>query len=332
MVFKLKITVVFLFVFCCCFSQTDYSNLHNWACHPFKKDFGDSVPKPLQQIFVADTSVDIFFIHPTTYLDNTKPFGQNAVIENDVLNHTTDKTAILYQATVFNAAGRLFAPRYRQAHISSYFPKASTDTIEALQAFDTAYADIKTAFEYYLKYLNNGKPIVIASHSQGTTHAKKLLNEFFDGKPLQQKLVVAYLVGMPVEKKWFANILPCNTPTQTNCFCSWRTFKNGYKPDYVLAEKDSVVVTNPITWNTEKPAATRFDNKGSILQNFNKLKYNVVDANIAGNVLWTIKPRFFGNIFLTTKNYHIADYNFYYISIKENVALRIRSYSEHFQK
>lgn len=326
MVFKLKLCASLIFFYSSVFTQINYGNLQYWACHPLLKDYGDSVPKPLQQSFTADTSVDVFFIHPTTYLDKNKPFGQYADITNRQLNNTTDRTAILYQATIFNAAGRLFAPRYRQAHISSYFPVTKTDTSIALQAFDTAYSDIKNAFQYYLQHYNNDKPIVIASHSQGTTHAKKLIKEFFDGTSLQNKLVVAYLVGMPVEANWFTSIKPCKTPTQTNCFCSWRTFKKGHKPEYVLNEKDSIIVTNPITWDTEKTSATRFENKGTMLRNFNKILNNVVDAVVAHNVLWTHKPIFFGNIFLTTKNYHIADYNFYYMSIRENVALRVKNY------
>lgn len=326
MVSKLKI--FFLFT-CTChlsFAQPDYSKLTNWAAHPFKKDCSDSIPAPLKNTFANDTIADIFFIHPTSYLDPLKPFGQNAPVDNEALNFKTDKSSILYQASIFNKAGRVFAPRYRQAHISSYFPITEKDTLIAIQSFDTAYADVKQAFEFYLTYYNNGRPIIIASHSQGTTHAKRLLKDFFDNTPLQPKLIVAYLVGMPVEYKYFNTLKPCSTPQQTNCYCSWRTFKNGYLPDYISNEKDSVIVSNPLTWDTNKPKATRFDNKGSILKNFNKIVTSCVDANVAGNVLWTIKPRFFGNIFLTTKNYHIADYNFYYLSIQENALLRIKYY------
>ena len=53
--------------------------------------------------------------------------------------------------------------------------------------------DVKAAFQYYLEHYNNGRPIIIASHSQGTTHAKRLLKEFFDGTALQHQLVAAYL-------------------------------------------------------------------------------------------------------------------------------------------
>jgi hypothetical protein len=45
---------------------------------------------------------------------------------------------------------------------------------------------VKTAFLYYLQHYNNGRPIIIASHSQGATHGKRLLKEFFDGKELQK--------------------------------------------------------------------------------------------------------------------------------------------------
>ncbi len=305
--------------------KPDYSNLNYWAAHPYKKDPSDSISKSLKNNDVADSSVDIFFIHPTTYTSTAKEFGNNAPVDNPDLNAKTDYSTILYQASVFNQAGRVFSPRYRQANLQAYFPVTATDTTEAIAAFELAYQDIKSAFTYYLAHNNNGRPIIIASHSQGTTHAKRLLKEFFDGKPLQNKLVAAYLVGIPVEKNWFTSIKPCETPLQTGCACSWRTFKNGYEPDYITKESP-VIITNPLTWDSSKPIAARSLNKGSILLNFNKLAPKVAAANINGNVLWTCKPHFFGNIFYTSKNYHIADYNLYYLSVRENVAERIKAF------
>ncbi len=308
------------------FSQTDFSELKNWAAHPQKKDASDSVPKSLIKEYKGDSLVDIFFIHPTTYTNKEKEFGLNADINDLALNTKTDYSTILYQASVFNAIGNVYAPRYRQAHYGNYFPKNFEDSTNAVNAFEIAYEDVKAAFEYFLKNFNNGKPIVIASHSQGTTHAKRLIKEFFDGKPLQEKLIVAYLVGMPVEWNWFNNIKPCSKPNSIGCFTSWRTLKEDYKPNYVLEEKDSMIVTNPITWDIDLPIATRKENPGSILKNFNKVKKGIVDAQVEYNVLWCKKPRFFGNIFLTTKNYHIADYNFYYLSIRNNVKERVVAY------
>ncbi len=306
--------------------QPDYSNLNYWAAHPFKKNTSDSVAKPLRNDYVKDSSVDIFFIHPTTYTNKEKQFGWNAPIDNDTLNAKTDYTTILFQASVFNAAGRIFAPRYRQAHLSAYYPQTKNDTLNATRAFDTAYNDIKIAFEYYLQHWNNGRPIIIASHSQGTTHAKRLLKEYFEGKPLQQKLVVAYIVGMVIEPNYFSKIKPCEKPNQTGCFCGWRTFQENYIPLFVKKEKFISVVTNPISWDIDKPQILRAENKGSILLNFNKYYFKVADAKIEQGVLWTRKPHFVGNVFYKSKNFHIADYNLYYYNIRENVEERKKAY------
>ena len=73
----------------------------------------------------------------------------------------------------------------------------------AINAFATAYADIKAAFEYYLKNYNHGRPIIIASHSQGSTHALHLLKDYFENKPLQKQLVAAYIVGMTIPTEFF---------------------------------------------------------------------------------------------------------------------------------
>ena len=301
----------------------DYSNLDTWAAHPWKHDPADSVPQPFLKDFIADSAVDVFFIHPTTYLDKGLPFGWNAPVDDDAINKKTDYTTILDQASIFIIAGRVFAPRYRQAHIDAYY---TSDTVTARSALNEAYGDVKAAFEYYMLHYNNGRPIIIASHSQGTTHAKQLLKDFFDGKPLQQKLVAAYIVGIPVEPDWFTSIPPCAKPGQTGCFCTWRTLQTGYLTPFVEKEQFTAVVTNPLTWDAEKPESGRENNEGAILRDFNKVFTHVAGATIHGGVLWTDKPHFFGSFMYTTKNYHIADYNFYYTSVRNNARQRVKAY------
>lgn len=306
--------------------KPDYSDLNYWAAHPYKHDPSDSTPKPLTTKKNVDSTVDIFFIHPTTYTSKAREFGDNAPVDNAELNAKTDYSTILYQASIFNQAGRIFSPRYRQTSLQAYFPVTSTDTTKAIAAFELAYQDIKTAFTYYLQHNNNGRPIIIASHSQGTTHAKRLLKEFFDGKLLQNKLVVAYLIGIPLEVNFFTAIKPCNTPYKTSCVCSWRTFKEGYEPAYIANEKTPIIVTNPLTWDSTKANATRDLNKGSVLLNFNRVMPKVAGANIKNHILWTKKPHFFGNLFFTGKNYHVADYNLYYLSVQQNAATRVKAF------
>src|SRR5678815_2286660 len=71
--------------------QIDYSKLSNWAAHPWKNDPSDSVPEPLRNDYHADSSVDIFFIHPTTYTNWERPFGWNAPVDDTLLNKKTDE-------------------------------------------------------------------------------------------------------------------------------------------------------------------------------------------------------------------------------------------------
>ena len=306
----------------------DYSRLDEWAAHPDKWDPSDSIPLPLRKTYQRDTVADVFFIHPTTYTDKEKKSGWNAPTDNAELNAKTDYTTILFQASIFNESGRVFSPRYRQANLQCYFPKTAEDTLHALAAFELAYQDVKTAFEYYLQHNNHGRPIIIASHSQGTNHAERLLKEFFDGKELSKQLVAAYLVGMPLDPAYFSSIKPCTTPFQTGCACSWRTFKESYKPDYVQREKFVSIVTNPLTWDAAKPFATNDLNKGGLLLNFNKLVPGISNAKISNGVLWANKPHFFGNLFYTSKNYHVADMNLFYMSIRENVKQRVATYTK----
>lgn len=306
--------------------KPDYSDLRFWAAHPYKHDPSDSLPQELIANYRADSTVDVFFVHPTTYTSNQRSNGWNASLEDVALNSKTDYSSILFQASIFNQAGRVFAPRYRQAHLSAYFPKNREDSLEASKAFELAYGDVKAAFEYYLAHYNSGRPIVIASHSQGSTHTKRLLKEFFENKPLQKQLVAAYIIGMVVEQNYFTSIPPCEHPSQTGCICSWRTFKNNFTPEFVELEKTNAIVTNPLTWDVSKPKANRDLNKGGVLLNFNKTIKKVADATVTDKILWTGKPHFFGNLFYTTKNYHVADLNLFYLSIRENVQTRIGAF------
>ena len=298
----------------------DYSNLLYWAAHPWKWDPSDSVPKPFRNAIIKDTSVDAFFIHPTTLVDNTDE-RWNATINDSVLNIKTDFTTILYQASVFNGSCRIFSPRYRQAHLRSFY---TYNKEEAAKAFEIAYSDIRKAFEYYVENLNNGRPIIIASHSQGTIHAARLLKEFFENKPLQKQLVCAYLIGMPIAEIYFKNITPCKDSVSTGCFVSWRTFKSGFiDTGYISKEQFKSIVTNPLSWKIDSSYVTNNFNTGGVLKNFNKIKKGLVDAKIHGNILWTCKPKFFGNILFTQKNYHIGDINLFYSNIRQNVNTRI---------
>ena len=304
-------------------SKPNYSDLNYWAAHPWKWDPSDSIPKPLRKNYIKDSIVDVFFIHPTTLVDYDD--GRwNAAIDDSVINAKTDYSTILYQASTFNEQCRVFAPRYRQAHLRAFY---NNDKQKDSAAFELAYNDIKTSFEYFLEHFNNDRPIIIASHSQGTLHAGRLLKEYFDGKPLKNRLVCAYIIGMPIPENYYTQLQPCKDSLATGCFVGWRTYKQNYiDTNFVLKEKFKSYVTNPLTWTMTDNYTPTSLNTGGVLINFNKIKKGVVDAQIHNNVLWTCKPKFFGNIFLKQKNYHIGDINLFYTNIRSNVATRIKMF------
>jgi len=305
----------------------DYSDLNDWAAHPWKWDYSDSAPAFLLHE-VRDTSVDVFFLHPTTYTSNFENSNMNADVNDSGLNRKTDITTILYQASVFNGSCRVFAPRYRQAHLKAYFRLNSE---ESKKAFDLAYEDLKTAFQYYLDHWNNGRPIIIAAHSQGAMHAVRLLQEFFDGKPLQKQLVCAYVVGWQIKKDDFDKIPWGDLADQTGCVVGWRTYKKD-KEDFLIRREDgNSLCVNPISWKTDNNWTPKEMHKGAVGKDFNKLVAEKISAEIAPglNIVWVNVPddierksaiaSRFGNL-------HIADYNLFWMDIRENVKERIAAF------
>ncbi len=305
--------------------KVDYSNLNNWAAHPNKEDTADLVPNEATLADQSNLPIDVFFIHPTTYWNDKEFTDWNAPINSEKLNKKTDETTIKYQASIFNKVGRVFAPRYRQAHVHVYFTK---DTVSKKQALNFAYKDVEDAFEYYLKNYNNGRPFIIASHSQGTDHAGPLMKKFIDGKPLQKQMIAAYVVGLPVPVNYFEHIKPCDNAEETECMVSWRTFKKGSTPQARWNVDYQALNTNPLSWEIDGKFADKSLNKGGIMKNFNKKLPNLVDAQAYDNFLWTSKPKFPFSFLLRENNYHIIDFNLFYYNIQENAQLRTKKYFE----
>ena len=304
----------------------DYALTEHWAALPTKQDQADRTPGDELRDRQATAPADVFFVHPTIYRKTNKTSVLwNADVRDEQLNEDVDESAILNQASIFNAAGRVFAPRYRQANIRVYYRDGRPVSQRAL---DTAYTDVLAAFDHYLENWNDGRPIIIASHSQGTTHTKRLLADRFDGQALRHQLVAAYLVGMPVSADAYATIPVCETPTQTGCFVSWRTYRYDFKPRRGYRDTvPNVAVVNPLTWRTDEERAPKSRNKGGVLFNYDKgPQPEMVWAERRGAGLFTSKPRFFGSFLWRSKNYHIGDYNLFWVNVRENAAARAEAF------
>lgn len=302
-------------------SAPDYSNFHSWASHPFKHDIGDSVPEPLRKNYSYDSTIDVFFIHPTTYLQKVND-QMNADVNNETLNTRTDTRTILNQATAFNEF-RLFAPRYRQANYSAYM-----SFMGGYQpVFDTAYADIKKAFLYYLDHWNKGRPFFIASHSQGSQHAVRLISELIEGTELEKKLVAAYIIGMPPVNSPKLEIPVCKDSTQTGCYVAWNTFTDDYTPRFNFGKIDLKTV-NPLTWTITDIKGTNNMHKGAVVNNFNSVKPNVLSAQIKSGRLTVASESGAIDVPDRLENLHVLDINLFYVDIRENLKMRAATYKK----
>jgi len=268
--------------------------------------------------------VDVFFIHPTTYTGKAAEHDWNASLEDEKLNQRTDETTIKYQASIFNGAGRVYAPRYRQAHLHCFYEENNHEDAELALAL--AYDDVKSAFQYYMQHYNAGRPFIIAAHSQGTLHAAHLIKEEIENQALQKQMIVAYLPGMPVHADFFTTLKPCRTPDETGCYCTWRTFRENYIPKKYHQEGRNIVVTNPVTWTDSLSVSTKEEQAGAVLRDFHTVWPGLVETSIHEDLLWVNKPKFPGSFLFMTKNYHIADYNFFYADVRQNAQLRVHSF------
>ena len=294
----------------------NYSEMDYWVEHPKMENHYASLPKNyLDSLNTENPKIDAFFIHPTLYLKGT---SWNADINDKKLNKEIGNAAIKNQASVFLGITNIYAPHYRQMHIQSYY-----DLKNGLQAFEVAYSDVKNAFIYYWENFNKGNKFIIAGHSQGTNHAERLLKEIIlKNDSMKNQLLVSYLPGMPI-KQFHKDLPPCSSPNQLDCFLSWRSLAEGYFPaDWEVS--DSIFCVNPISWKIDSLPSKKKNHLGILFQN-HKIHYpNSIEAYTDKGVVW-IKPiKIPFARFYKMKNYHIADYNLYWINIRNNLRYRLK--------
>jgi hypothetical protein len=298
----------------------DYSQADAWACLPTKHNASDTVPPNSGEKDMQSTaSVDVFYIYPTLDFSGG---NWNADIHNKKLNKLIERTAVRAQAGAFNGSCKVYAPRYRQGTLACFYDKTGTGS--GSKALQLAYTDIRAAFQYYIKNYNQGRPFIIAGHSQGTLMAYQLLQEFVDTTALRKRMVAAYLVGYHIQKDYFKNLKPCDSATQTGGYITWNTVQmNGQNSS--LSKFFAGVCINPLTWKPDTGYIDASSDLGSVNYSFKKVEPHEVATAIRGGVLTVSAPVDKGYRTFRT-GYHIYDYNFFYMNIRKNVQQRVEAY------
>jgi hypothetical protein len=280
----------------------------------------------------------IFFIHPTTYLSTDR---WNAPLQ--VGGDTAFRTNLFVQsqASAFNSAGEIWAPRYRQAAYGAFL----LDSRDAQAALDFAYRDVSAAFDQFLKEAGD-RPIILAGHSQGALHLERLLREKVAGKPIAKRIVAAYIVGWPISTSADLSALgmpACTAPDQAGCILSWMTFADPPNPDFIFHEwektpgfngdkrrKEDTLCVNPIT-GTQGAAAPAQDNPGTLIPTADmrsaSLEAGAVGAHCdKGLLILDGLPPQLGSFVLPGNNYHVYDYALFWGAVRRDAERRLAAW------
>ena len=283
----------------------------------------------------------VFFVHPTSYLNRA---SWNAPLDNGG-DPEAERIARIYlrgMASPFNTASEIWAPRYRQATMGAFL----TDAPEGKQAIDAAYADVREAFRYFLASVDPQTPIVLAGHSQGALHLKRLLAEDVRGTPVAERLVAAYVIGWPVSLQ---HDLPaigfpaCAAPDQAGCLLSWSSFAEPADPSLVLEAYGStpaldgvapgtspMLCTNPLTgqFGGKAPASA---NLGTLVPEDSMEKGELVPGLVPARcdkrgLLLIGAPPEMGSYVLPGNNYHVYDLPLFWANTKADVIRRVEAW------
>ena len=295
-------------------TKLDYSKAENWV----------------ERAAEATKPVDVFFIYPTV-TGFRDPVQICEVTDSELVAGAQMVRQV--QTSVFEESCNIYMPYYRQISM----PKPGTD-----YRFVTNYLsgfDATDALDYFLNNLNEGRPFILAGHSQGSSTLLNLLENYMTKHPEHLKrMVAAYPIGFAVTKDYLerTGLKFAEGATDTGVIVSWNTEGVGNKDAKNATLAPNGLSINPINWKRDDTYAPATDNLGSLMGKI--IIPGIVDARVdtvRGSVVVTTaeaKPfainepeaiPLFG-----PECYHRDDYGFFYNNLKQNIADRIKAYME----
>lgn len=282
---------------------------------------------------VSDTGkkVDVFYLYPTCWLP-TEADGMVNTIKNKSMR---EQASGVYaeQASCFEGVANIYAPYYRQLNAMKSL-SCSLDEQEKLVA-GVPYHDALAAFEYYLIHFNNGRPFILAGHSQGSNVLKFLLSEYMAKHPeVYSRMVAAYALGYSYSHQYFQvnpHLKFAEGETDTRVIISWNCefMKDGKFGSCNLVCHKGALSINPVSWsrNNEKTEAGDPRNLGALdtRERFSaQVKYDPArqyEVLVVGTSEQPACDKAIGEQAL-----HSCDFRLYYYNIRENAKKRIHSY------
>ncbi len=291
--------------------------------------------------------VDTFYIFATDYIMSSFEEGASdyATLDNEEMLQGAE---LEYRdhATAYAESTNVFAPYYRQSGL-----RYAGEVIKKTGDFNNAllglpYEDITAALDYYFEKCNEGRPFIIAGHSQGSAMVLLLLRTYFKEHPeYYARMIAAYAIGYSVTTDYLASnphLKFATGETDTGVIIAWNT----EGPGNVEANAKSVVILpetrsiNPLNWKLDETYAPASLNLGSIVIDEKTGEPSIGDVgadaqiNLArGTVVTNAKieamPEDVAKVaaeFFGPDGRHGNDYTYFYNNIKDNVAKRVAAY------
>lgn len=314
------ILLMVLFVSCAQMKDTemdnlgtpDYSKSSLWICE-----------------FDSEYDVDVFYVYPTVSHNESGTMDINNEDERALA-----KGIYKAQASVFEGSANIYAPYYRQMSTGVKLPDDPNVVATDLKEFKLGASDVKAAFKYYIENLNDGRPFMLASHSQGSMALIELLkDEFGKSEELRNNLVAAYIIGYTVtdEDLALAKLEAATSASDTGVVITYNTQSDTSIGGPMLLPGANCI--NPLNWKTDGTKADASQNKGAVFFNDSTGEFLREVPNYCGALINT------DNGALTTKVdeeleigpypegvFHRYDYAFWYRNLEENIKVRVDSF------
>ena len=291
------------------------------------------------QVPEATKDVDTFYIYATMYMGQNEGDPDYAALDNaEMLDGM--KTEHVMKMDVFEDSTNVYVPYYRQASLKFEEDawKKTGDGRTALTGIP--YEDITAALDYYFENYNDGRPFIIAGHSQGSAIISLVLKDYFKEHPDRlERMVAAYMVGFSITKDELEanpHLKFATGEDDTGVVVSWHTEgpKNVEQNASTPVLLSGGISINPLNWKLDDTYAPASENKGSLVIDEKAGEVVIRDIGADAQVVPSrgtvvtnadTTPREAAELF-GPQGYHEDDYALFFNNVKENVAKRIETY------
>lgn len=296
-------------------SVTDYSQAEHWLSLP-----------------ATSKDVDVFYLYPTAWqkIDPSDP-NINEIDNASMLlgaNGAFDR-----QATAFETVGDVYAPYYRQADIQYVLTLPTLVDREVVIA-GAPTLDAIAAFDYYIQHFNNGRPFILAGHSQGSNVLLNLLADYMEENPeVYERMIAAYVIGYSVTQSYLDNnphLKFAENADDTGVIISYNTQSTDVEKGDNPVVIDGAIAINPLTWTRDETPALISQGLGSFMPVggiFTEVaQYADATVDVDKGVVTTTVDQ--AGLFLGLGEgiYHSYDYPFYYFNLRENAQNRVDAF------